>query len=218
MHAVLANAPPREARVDAPLFGAPRGVARSLAFWSMAMMSGGQNRAALDLLNPGAGDSVLEVGCGPGEAMKAALARVGPQGFVAGIDHAPPAARAAARAMHNEVARGRAVVMRADAGDLPFRDYLFDRAFAVNSFAFWPQPARALMEIARVLRPGGRLVITQRGTHPDHATGVAAAQGFERIGQAAKLLAAGGWTLLDERADRDGAKLLAVSVLARRPA
>ena len=108
--------------------------------------------------------------------------------------------------------------MRAEAADLPFRDLMFDGAFAVNSFQFWPDPARALREIERVLAPGGRLVITQRASSLDHPTNFAgAAGGMDRSGQASALLKQMGWRIIDERCDRDGARLLAVSVVAERP-
>ncbi len=210
MHAATAKAAP-------PIWGEPRGPWGGAALIAMAALNKMQNRAALALLNPRPGDHVLELGCGPGAAMKEALSRVGEHGYVAGIDHAQTAACIASRALHKEAICGRAAVLRASVDDLPFRDLMFDRAFAVNSFSFWPHPGRALHEIARVLRPGGRLVITERAASPDCPTSLVADDGFARLDRAARLLRAGGWTLLDERADKDGPSLLALSVLARRP-
>src|SRR5262249_9162917 len=113
---------------------------------------------------------------------------------------------------------GRVSVACAPAADLPFRDLMFDKAYAVNSFQFWPDPARALYEIARVLAPQGRLVVTQRASNPDHPTSFAgASRGMERASQASAMLKTLGWRILDERIDRDGAQLLAVSVLAEKP-
>jgi ubiquinone/menaquinone biosynthesis C-methylase UbiE len=189
-----------------------------LALTAMALKNGAQNRAALDALDPRPGDNVIEIGCGPGMGLRAALKRMGPTGFVAGVDHSATAAHFAAHVVHRAALHGRAAVMRADAADLPFRDRLFERAFAVNSFQFWPDPARALREIARVLAPGGRLVITQRAARPDNPTDFAgAARGMERISQAAALLKAQGWRILDERCAPDGARLLALSVIAELP-
>ncbi len=200
------------------IWGDPSGMLGGIALTAMALKNGGQNNAALDLLAPRAGDSVIELGCGPGMGVRAALKRVGREGFVAGIDQSATAAHYAAHAVHRACLDGRAAIMRAEAADLPFRDSLFDRAFAVNSFQFWPDPARALREIARVLAPGGRLVITQRAAGHDNPTNFAgAAGGTERIGQATALLKAQGWRILDERCTADGSRLLAVSVLAERP-
>jgi len=200
------------------IWGDPRGLLGGAALTGMALKNGGQNNAALRLLDPRPGDSVIELGCGPGMGVRAALKRVGREGFVAGVDQSPTAVHFAAHTAHNAVRQGRAVIMRAEAADLPFRDSMFDRAFAVNSFRFWPDPARALREIARVLAPAGRLVITQRASSLDNPTNFAgAAGGMDRFGQATALLKAQGWRILDERCVPDGSRLLAVSVLAERP-
>lgn len=201
------------------IWGDPRGALGSMALTAMALKNGGQNKAALDLLAPRAGDSVIELGCGPGMGVRAALKRVGRDGFVAGVDQSATAAHYAAHAVHGACLKGRAVIMRAEVADLPFRDCMFDRAFAVNTFQFWPDPARSLREVSRVLAPGGRLVITQRASNLDNPTNFAgAARGMERIGHATALLKAQGWRIVDERCAPDGARLLSVSVLAERPA
>jgi len=201
------------------MWGDPSGFLGGAALTAMAIAGGGQNKAALDLLAPRLGDSVIELGCGPGMGVRAALKRVGREGFVAGIDQSATAAHFAAHAVHGACLEGRAAIMRAEAVDLPFRDSMFDRAFAVNSFQFWVDPARALREISRVLAPGGRLVITQRAAGHDSGTNFAgAARGMDRIGQATALLKAQGWRIVDERCVQDGRRLLAVSVLAERPA
>lgn len=200
------------------MWGDPNGIPGVLALGAMAAGNERQNKAGLDLLAPKFGDSVIELGCGPGMGMRAALKRVGSEGFVAGVDQSATAAHCATHAAHNAVRTGRAVVMRAEAADLPFRDSMFDRAFAVNSFQFWPDPARALREIARVLAPNGRLVITQRASSLDRPTTMmGAGRGMERIGQATALLKAQGWRIVDERCVPDGSRLVAVSVLAEPP-
>lgn len=201
------------------VWGDPQGFVGGLALTAMALKNGGQNKAALDALAPKAGDSVIEIGCGPGMGLRAALKRVGRTGFVAGVDQSGLAAHLAAHATHGAVLQGRAVTMRAEVANLPFRDMMFDGAFAVNTFQFWPDPARGLREIARVLAPNGRLVITQRAARADKPTDFAgAAGGMGRIDQASALLKQQGWRIIDERCDRDGGRLLAVSIVAERPA
>jgi SAM-dependent methyltransferase len=201
------------------VWGDPRGLLGNAALVAMALKNGRQNKAALDALGPRPGDSVIEIGCGPGMGIRAALKRVGKGGFVAGIDQSPLAAHFAAHVAHNATLSGRAAILRSDVTDLPFRDLMFDGAFTVNSFQFWPDPARGLREIARVLAPGGRLVITQRAGNLDRPADASCfSGGMDRISQATALLKAQGWRIVDERCAPDGSRLFSVSVVAERPA
>ena len=199
-------------------FGDPRGVVGWAALAAMAAANEGQNFAAISALDLKPGESVLEIGCGPGMGLRGALRRVGRTGFVAGVDQSGCAAHYASLMVRRAVLHGNASVLCAPAADLPFRDLMFDKAFAVNSFQFWPDPARGLREITRVLGPKGRLVITQRASNEQNPTDFAgAARGMERIAQAGALLKAQGWNIIDERLSADGPRLMAATVIAERP-
>lgn len=56
----------------------------------------------------------------------------------------------------------------ADAHALPFADGSFDAGVSFQVFEHLPHPARCLAELARVVRPGGDLVITVPGVWPAH--------------------------------------------------
>jgi SAM-dependent methyltransferase len=110
-------------------------------------------REALRLV-PATGD-VLDVAAGPGSlALQAAqTAR-----SVQAIDFAPAMlaalnARAAAAGIRNVEARV------GDGQALPFADGTFDAAYSMFGLIFFPDRARGLREMARVLRPGGRAVV-----------------------------------------------------------
>ncbi|MDQ3571984.1 MAG: class I SAM-dependent methyltransferase [Actinomycetota bacterium] len=99
-----------------------------------------------------AADSVLDVACGTGNAtIPAALAGA----RVTGLDLTPKLleagkARAAAAGVEIEWVEG-------DAEDLPFDDESFDVVLSTFGCMFAPDHARAAAELARVLRPGGKL-------------------------------------------------------------
>jgi ubiquinone/menaquinone biosynthesis C-methylase UbiE len=109
------------------------------------------------------GRSVLDIGCGDGGLTRALRQRGA--GAVVGCDPdrrmiATAVAGAAAHPTAPEAAIGY-LVARAEA--LPFPDASFDLVTMVTVLAFIPQPQRAVREIARVLRPGGRLVVGDLG-------------------------------------------------------
>jgi ubiquinone/menaquinone biosynthesis C-methylase UbiE len=110
-------------------------------------------QGALEALGLTSNDRLLDVGCGTGSASRAASAVAG---SIVGIDLSSQMLREAA-----ELADGvdNVAFVRADAEALPFADASFTAAICTNSFHHYPDPVRALREIARVLTPGGRLVI-----------------------------------------------------------
>jgi ubiquinone/menaquinone biosynthesis C-methylase UbiE len=116
----------------------------------------GYKQAALRLLDVDAGHVVLDVGCGPGVDLPWLAEAVGPQGSVIGLDH-EYAMLARARESAREFPQVRFEL--ADAHSLPLGDNSVDRAHADRVVQHLDDPATALGEVARVLRPGGSLVI-----------------------------------------------------------
>ena len=120
-----------------------------------------------------AGAAVLEVGCGPGHLSS----RLADQGLnVTGLDLDPAMverARANAEpAASSRVGPGPTFVV-GDAAGLPFADASFDLVVSTFSMHHWSDRAAGLSEIARVLRPGGRVVIwdLKPGSAPFHGRG-----------------------------------------------
>jgi ubiquinone/menaquinone biosynthesis C-methylase UbiE len=111
-------------------------------------------RAILDALRLGAGDRLLEIGCGGGLLLRDALA----QGAAAtGIDHSEEMVRLA-----RERAPGAEVVL-ASAERLPFEDGSFSAVAMSAVFFFLEDPVAVLRECRRVLREGGRLAVYTTG-------------------------------------------------------
>ncbi len=114
----------------------------------------------LNLCGPLAGKIVLDVGCGDG-TLASEFHRRGAS-FVIGCDPDPRMiAKAASRAATESGGGTRYMLARAE--ELPFHDRSFDLASTVTVLSFVEQRARAIGELARILKPGGRLVIGELG-------------------------------------------------------
>ena len=117
-----------------------------------------QRRVTLDLLNPQAGENILDVGSGPGHLACEIAQRVGPNGAVHGVDPSESMLATAARRRAGEYAAS----LRFSVGDalaLPFPDGSFDAVVATQVYEYVADMPAALAEARRVLRPGGRLLI-----------------------------------------------------------
>lgn len=100
------------------------------------------------------GQSVLDVACGTGALTLAAAAIVGSGGRVTGLD-ANPEMLAVARRKTADIDWREGVAER-----LPFDDANFDAVISQFGFMFFDDRPRALSEMLRVLKPGGRLAVT----------------------------------------------------------
>ena len=118
-----------------------------------------ENLWTIAQLDPQPGDRILEVGFGPGVAVEELVKRV-TAGFVAGVDFSEVMVEEASRRNAEAIGAGRADLRFGEAGELPFADASFDKAFSIHSVYFWPRPMQAFGELWRVLRPGGLLVVT----------------------------------------------------------
>jgi ubiquinone/menaquinone biosynthesis C-methylase UbiE len=95
------------------------------------------------------------VGCGPGNVTASLADAAGPDGLALGVDISVPMLT---RAVHAQ-AGPNTVFIRADAQKLPFRDETVDAVNSIAALQLVPDPAAALAEMRRVLRPGGRLAV-----------------------------------------------------------
>jgi SAM-dependent methyltransferase len=115
------------------------------------------NALALESLQLERQDWVLEVGFGGGGLLRSLL--LGTRGEVFGADLSDPLIDRARDRFARDVRRGRLHLIRASVEDLPLPPETVTKAVSVNSLYFWPDPAAAMTELARVMKPGGRLVL-----------------------------------------------------------
>lgn len=139
-------------------FALPRGPLGRVAGHLMARGNRRQQREALDLVDPGAGTTLLEIGFGPGVLALLALRRQPALTYI-GVDPSEAMRAMASRRCADGVRQGAAFrIGTADA--LPVDDASVDNVVAVNNVRLWPDHAVAAQEIRPVLRPGGRVVLT----------------------------------------------------------
>jgi len=102
------------------------------------------------------GGRLLDVGTGPGRLLLA-IARLRPDVEAVGIDPSPDMVDRAESHARAAGVGGRVTARVATAEDLPFPDSSFDVVVSSLSAHHWADPARGVVEQARVLRPGGHL-------------------------------------------------------------
>ncbi len=116
-------------------------------FYSLEM-----RKTVVDLAEIDEKSLVLEVGCGTGFTTEEIVNRV-PEEKVVAVDITPEQMEKAVRKFKN------VFFVRGDAENLPFKDDVFDASISAGSIEYWPNPLRGIKEMARVTKPGGKVVI-----------------------------------------------------------
>jgi SAM-dependent methyltransferase len=129
--------------------------------------------AYLDLLGIAPGERVLEVGCGSGVVLRDMARKVAPSGVAVGLDLSLALLEVARRLAERERLGSLVDLCEGDARWLPFGDGEFDAVLAVTTLVHLPDAERAVAELVRVVRPGGRVGVFDRDndsyiiSHPD---------------------------------------------------
>lgn len=143
-------------------------------------------KGLLEILDPRAGEHMLELGPGTGYYTLCVAARLQPRGILeildlrqSFLDHAVERARG--RGLAN------IVPTLGDGVSLPYPDGCFDAAYLVTVLGETPEPQATLGELRRVLKPAGRLVVGEIFIDPD----------FPRLGWLVRRARAAGLLLED---------------------
>jgi ubiquinone/menaquinone biosynthesis C-methylase UbiE len=142
------------------------GVIGLVAALGMLVMGRDYARLATDLASVSDADRVVDIGCGPGAAARAAAQR---GATVVGVDPAPMMLRLAAA-----VTRGQPNITRSQgtAEALPLPDGSATVAWSLRTVHHWKDVTAGLAELRRVLAPAGRFLVMERRVQPG-ATGLA---------------------------------------------
>lgn len=111
------------------------------------------------------GDDVLDVACGSGVFLQRYASHVH---HMAGVDHSEIQIKMARKRNRDRIAAGTAEIVQGDSAALPWGEGLFS-AVTCNSLGCFAEPLQSLQEMHRVLRPGGRMVLSTEFYPEDQA-------------------------------------------------
>lgn len=193
------------------------GLVGTLIATIMAKETRGDNFWAIETLAPKEGQHILDIGTGHGNAL-AELAKRTTNGLAAGIDPSEVMVRMASRRNAEAIRAGAINVVAGNANALPFPDGSFDGALAVHVLYFWPDLVRPFAEIARVLKPGGRLVLLFRTSgDPRTASFPSSAYRFRSVDEVRTALEQAGFMVERVTGHLQGERMTPAVLSARLP-
>jgi ubiquinone/menaquinone biosynthesis C-methylase UbiE len=142
------------------------GVTGLVSGLGMLVLGRGLARLAVELSAVSDADNVVDIGCGPGGAVRAAAQR---GARVVGVDPAPVMLRLAAAVTRD---RSKITWSQGGAEALPVPDGWATVVWSLRTVHHWKDVAAGIAEVHRALVPSGRLLVIERGVRPG-ATGLA---------------------------------------------
>ena len=121
------------------------------------------NRITVRLAKLKPGDVLLDIGSGPGAAVREAARRLH-SGVAIGVDPSVAMVKIARRLSGRHPARGRMSFRVGTAEHLPVEDRSISVALTINTLHHWARPKSGFAEVKRVLAPGGRIIITDNAS------------------------------------------------------
>ncbi|WP_434054062.1 MAG: methyltransferase domain-containing protein [Roseibium sp.] len=116
-----------------------------------------RRRASFDALNPSPGDVIADIGCGNGLLTLELSRTLGDHGKVIGVDPSKDMRSAATRRCSDWA---NAEILDGTVTDLPLETASVNKAVSIQVFEYLDDLPGAVAEIKRILKPGGRLVVS----------------------------------------------------------
>ncbi|XP_063054272.1 uncharacterized methyltransferase YdaC-like [Engraulis encrasicolus] len=140
---------------------------KSLGGWLASKIFIQHNRlveeSAVALCGISPGDTVLELGHGPGLGLEAAARLLtAPSGHLLGVDYSEYMHQVAGKRLSALVASGKVTLHHCDVAAMPIADSSVDKVFHCNCYYFWPDLKKGGAEIHRVMKAGGLMVTVLR--------------------------------------------------------
>lgn len=108
----------------------------------------------VSLINPKAGNQILEIGFGNGNFFSKFFDHSSSV-QITGIDYSAMMVKSAAKNNKEYLKKGNLFIYKAESNKLPLPDNIYDVVFCINVIYFWNKPEQHLKEVLRVLKPSG---------------------------------------------------------------
>jgi ubiquinone/menaquinone biosynthesis C-methylase UbiE len=135
----------------------PRGLVGRITAWGMEIAHAPIYKNVAEFLYLEPEDDLVEVAYGTGHLLKKYASHVH---SVAGLDHSELMVKLATQKHRDRIKAGTTEFVVGEASQLPWQDKTFSVATTMGSIVVFPKPLEVLKEIYRVLRPGGRAVVS----------------------------------------------------------
>ncbi|CAN2254077.1 putative methyltransferase [Bacillus subtilis] len=143
-------------------FSKPKGVFGMIAGYIMAAENRTLNQWTINQLGITHGDSILEVGFGPGYCMQQVLKRE-KDVDLHGIDVSEVMLKLAARRVKSKPVR----LIQGSVETFPLTDSFYNKVISVNNYTIWNDQTKGMKQIYRALKPGGKAAITMQPREAD---------------------------------------------------
>lgn len=139
-------------------FGNPSGTLGSFVGWTMALKNRERNNWAIEKMKIRPDDKILEIGFGPGYALKL-ISGILVNGSVVGVDRSDVMYNQAFKRNAKGIQNKKVELLQGGAWDVMYPDNSFDKIFASNVHFFWEEPEEELERLKTLLRTGGKLCL-----------------------------------------------------------
>lgn len=132
------------------------------------------------IINPN--DIILDIGCGGGGNIKR-FAQIIIDGKIYGIDYSEAAISVSREVNQRYIKNGTVEIYNASVSSLPFEDDFFNIVSGFEAYYFWPDLAKDLKEIYRVLKQKGKLILVNEGYLCNNEKKRKKAENWSKLGQ-----------------------------------
>lgn len=139
-------------------FSKPEGWMGKMVGWFMLKENDDLNEWTLSILDIMPEEKVLEIGFGPGSALK--VAAEDKQAEVYGIDPSEAMVETAAKRLQRSAMKRQVCLIHGEARLLNSFHMPLDKIYSINNITFWDNPEETLKHLSSLLRRGGKIALT----------------------------------------------------------